>query len=106
MNRVLMTSDDRDAASQHENSIVVEVANQQAGWPIDEGQLQKAIHAVLVGEGLTRANISLAIVDNPTIHKLNRQFLEHDYATDVLSFVLDQDDGYVEGEIIASVEMA
>lgn len=101
-----MTTDDRDTASQHEHSIVVEVANQQAGWPIDEEQLQQAIHAVLAGEGLNRANISLAIVDNRTIHRLNRQFLEHDYATDVLSFVLDEDDGYVEGEIIASVEMA
>jgi probable rRNA maturation factor len=101
-----MTTDDRDAASQHEHSIIVEVANQQIGWLIDESQLQQAVHAVLAGESLNRANISLAIVDNRTIHELNRQFLQHDYATDVLSFVLDQGNGYVEGEIIASVEMA
>ena len=97
---------DRDTASQHEQSNVVEVVNQQAGWPIDESQLQQAVHTVLAGEGFDRANISLAIVDNTTIHKLNRQFLKHDYATDVLSFVLDHDHGYVEGEIIASAEMA
>lgn len=101
-----MTIDDRDAASQQENSIVVEVANQQIDWPIDEEQLQQGIHAVLAGEGLTRARISLAIVDNHVIHELNRQYLQHDYATDVLSFVLEQDTGYVEGEIIVSAEMA
>ena len=30
----------------------------------------------------------MAVVDDPTIHDLNRRFLRHDYPTDVLSFLL------------------
>ena len=41
----------------------------------------------------TSATISLAVVDDATIHELNRQYLDHDWPTDVLSFVLDEHDG-------------
>ena len=52
------------------------------------------------------AEISIAIVDDETIHDLNRRYLKHDYATDVLSFVLDRDEGHLDGEVIASAETA
>ncbi len=37
--------------------------------------------------GVASAEISLSVVDNARIHELNRRFLQHDYPTDVLSFV-------------------
>ena len=61
---------------------------------------------VLAEEGIQRATISLAVVDDPTIHDLNRRFLQHDYPTDVLSFVLDSGPGYVDGEVIVSADTA
>jgi probable rRNA maturation factor len=73
---------------------------------VNEAQLRQGICAVLMGEGFRRAHISLAIVDDLAIHELNRRFLKHDRPTDVLSFVLEQDNGFVEGEIIASAETA
>ena len=45
-------------------------------------------------------------VDDPTIHALNVQYLQHDYPTDVLSFVLEQTDNRVEGELIVSADTA
>ena len=57
-------------------------------------------------EGIRRATISLAIVDDATIRPLNARYLGHDYATDVLSFVLEQSDEELDGEIIVSAETA
>jgi probable rRNA maturation factor len=61
---------------------------------------------VLIAEGVREATISLAIVDDATIRPLNARYLGHDYATDVLSFVLEQTVGKLEGEIIVSAETA
>ena len=56
--------------------------------------------------GYDQASISLAIVDDPAIHELNRRYLSHDYVTDVLSFVLDSSEHCLEGEVIVSVDTA
>src|SRR5947209_17588936 len=42
------------------------------------------------------------------MHRLNRQYLQHDYPTDVLSFVLDQDARAksLDGQIIVSSDYA
>ncbi len=87
-------------------SISVSVANRQTALEVCEETLAAAVRQVLRGEGRGRAEISLAVVDNAEIHRLNRQFLQHDYPTDALSFVLADDDACLEGEIVVSAEMA
>jgi len=84
----------------------VAVANRQNVLAIDEDRLAQAVVRVLTDEGKTPAEVSLAVVDNEEIHRLNAQFLEHDYPTDALSFVLDEGPSGLEGEIIVSAEMA
>jgi len=85
----------------------IEISNNQALWPVDESRMCEAIRQIVDGEGVTSGSISFAIVDDATIHRLNRQYLNHDYATDVLSFVLEEDGkGHLEGEVIVSAEMA
>jgi probable rRNA maturation factor len=37
---------------------------------------------------------------------LNRRYLQHDYATDVLSFLLDSGSGWLDGEIVISADTA
>ncbi len=88
------------------HSTAVELANRQAKWPVNREQLCAAVRAVLSGENIEWAQISLVVVDDPTIHELNRRFLQHDEPTDVLSFVLEQNTGFVEGEIIISADTA
>ncbi|MCH5378251.1 MAG: rRNA maturation RNase YbeY [Planctomycetes bacterium] len=86
--------------------IEIEISNQQDAYPVDEPRLVSAAHRVLQGEGIRTGVISVAIVDDATIHELNRRYLQHDYATDVLSFVLEENEDHLEGEVIVSADTA
>ncbi|MDA0282410.1 MAG: rRNA maturation RNase YbeY [Planctomycetota bacterium] len=99
----------------------IEIANHQQSLAIDEVFVRQVVRRTLEIEQVASASISVAIVDNAQIHELNRQYLNHDYETDVLSFLLeeaidssmdksgDQPRGAgktIDGEIIISTEMA
>lgn len=84
----------------------IALSNQQSRHPIDEAQLTDAASAILQDSAYSSAAISLAVVDDKTIHELNRRHLEHDWPTDVLSFVLEDDGDYLEGEVIVSADTA
>ena len=75
--------------------------------PIDRGKMREIARAVLEGEAVKDYEISLAFVDNPTIHRLNKQYLNHDEPTDVLSFPYSAASAKkLEGELILGVEIA
>jgi probable rRNA maturation factor len=68
----------------------IAIASPQDVVPIDRKQMREIVRVVLEGEGVADAEISLAFVDNPTIHTLNKRYLDHDEPTDVLSFPLSE----------------
>lgn len=82
------------------------LANEQSHHAVDEPQLIAAVRAVLADTDYASAEISLAVVDDPTMHELNRRHLDHDYPTDVLSFALDDDGYHLAGEVIISADTA
>ena len=101
----------------------IEISNQQQSLPIDEAHLQEVVRRILAAEKVVEATISVALLDNEQIHALNRQYLDHDFPTDVLSFLLEvspEPEGdageptaaprgagkTLEGEILISAEMA
>jgi probable rRNA maturation factor len=84
----------------------IEVADQQTATDVDAALLERVAVAIVRDHGPSTCHISIAIVDDDTIHRLNRQFLQHDYATDVLSFVLERSSDLLEGEIVVSGETA
>ena len=67
----------------------IQIANQQASIPVNEAELMRFADATLHAERVAQAEISLAVVDDATIHEINRQHLQHDYPTDVISFLLN-----------------
>lgn len=89
-----------------EPSLRVLVADKQTSLTIDEARLIAAVESVLVDSSYLSASISVAVVDDPTIHALNVEFLAHDYPTDVLSFVLEDSPEGLEGELIVSADTA
>ena len=85
----------------------IAIASPQETVPLDRAALRQLARAVLDGEGVADAEISLAFVDNPTIHRLNRLYLQHDEPTDVLSFPLSEPDASrLAGELVIGALVA
>ena len=88
--------------------LTIEIADVKSVHAFDHARLKQAVCFVLESAGIHSAEISIAIVDDSRMHELNRQYLAHDYPTDVLCFVLERDEqaGTLDGEIIVSAEYA
>lgn len=85
----------------------IAIHSPQEDVPIDKGRLREIARAVLDGESVKDYEISLAFVDNPTIHRLNKQYLDHDEPTDVLSFPYSAANAKkLEGELVIGVQVA
>lgn len=85
----------------------IDVSDSQSRVAVDRAALGALVERVLRGEGIEAATISLAIVDDPTIHRVNRDHLNHDEPTDVVTFDLsDEGDDRLRGELVVSAETA
>src|SRR3954453_1824126 len=76
-------------------------------YALDFQAIKAAAAAVLEGEGVREAKVTLAFVDDAHIHRLNKQFLNHDEPTDVLTFpYTDAGAKKLEGEVVIGYEVA
>ncbi len=81
---------------------------------VSDRKLVDVVEATLRLHHVSKASISVALVDDPQIAELNAAHLSHDGPTDVLTFDLwdnkDRDggahDNCIEGEIVVSVDTA
>ena len=89
-----------------ESPYQVLLANEQSTLQLDEQMLSSAVRSVFQESLYQSASVSLALVDDPTMHELNRQYLDHDYPTDVLSFVLEDDGSHLQGQLVVSTDTA
>lgn len=73
-----------------------------------ESMLQTAVHESLQAHDIASSEISIAIVGDEQIHEINRQYLNHDYETDVITFDLGNhpENDSLQGEIVVSAETA
>ena len=74
---------------------------------IDKNKVRKLVKGILKTEK-KEAELNIVFLDNKKIRKINKTFLGHNYATDVLSFEYNGTSigNNITGEIIVSVEMA
>jgi probable rRNA maturation factor len=84
----------------------IDISNCQDTPTLNEQRLKQAAEAILRDAGIAHGELSIAIVDDATIHPLNRQYLGHDYPTDVLSFLLDRQGDHLDGEVVVSMDTA
>lgn len=74
---------------------------------VDLPLLENAISQTLALHELQSAEISVAIVSGPTMRRLNQQYLDHDFDTDVLSFCLSEpEDEKLLAQLIVSIDYA
>ncbi len=84
------------------------VANEQ-GQTVDEARLSRLATHVLEAEDVDdEAELSVLLVGSDHIRKLNARFAGDDYATDVLSFPMMEDDetSLLLGDVVICPEMA
>ena len=76
---------------------------------LPEADVRALVARILAGEGLAARGIGIVLADHAEVLRLNREYLDHDYETDVLSFSLDESgpaQGFVEGEVIVDLDTA
>ena len=69
-------------------------------------RIRSVIASVLSGESVRFNSIGIVLTDHETVLELNKTWLEHDYHTDVLSFLIEDDPDGMEGEVYVDVETA
>ena len=91
-------------------SVKLDVIDLQKRYPIEKNKIKKLVRYVLKVEKMDKndAELNVVFIDNKGIKEMNRNFLGHNYATDVLSFAYHEPsrENAITGEIIISVEMA
>jgi len=68
--------------------------------------VKAAMERALIAEGVKLADVGVALVDDETMQRTNREHLVHDYTTDVLTFPYGTEDGVLIGEIVISLPVA
>jgi probable rRNA maturation factor len=90
------------------SGIQVEVTDtQRVVASIDPSRLAGLVRRTLERENIYDAEISLFIVDDARIRQINREHLDHDWETDVITFPLSaESDDSLSGELVVSAETA
>lgn len=82
----------------------INIFNSSSSKLLPKSKIKDGILNTLIGENIDSAQIGIIYVDDNEIHRLNKEFLNHDYTTDVITFPLDEES--IEGEIYISVDTA
>lgn len=86
-------------------SLKIEIADQQL-LAVETGRLVEIASAILTDHGISLGELSIALVDDPTIREFNKKYLDHDWETDVISFVLEENEDSLSGQLIVSTDTA
>ena len=74
--------------------------------PVAEDELAAAVRFVLEREGVAEAEISVTLLPDAEIARLNREYLGHEGPTDVISFPLEGPGERVVGDVYVGAEQA
>jgi len=87
----------------------IHIFNDTTQKPIPRAKMRHVIERVLTGEKwhkkpIESASVNVILVDDVRIHAMNKEFLRHDYPTDIITFPLEEDE--IDGELYISLDTA
>jgi probable rRNA maturation factor len=87
----------------------IHIFNDTEHKPIPRAKMYRVIENVLSGEKwrgkpIASASVNVILVDDAKIHAMNKEFLHHDYPTDIITFPLEEDT--IDGELYISLDTA
>jgi len=86
--------------------VTVELVWEVEERPAADELLRAAVQAALAHGGEPGRQVSLALVDDPTLAELHGRFLDDPSVTDVMSFLLGEGQDGPWGEVVVSVDRA
>lgn len=88
---------------------MIEILNRQHRYPVDQRKIYALLKKLVKHYKLRNPALTLVLANNKAVRDLNRQYLNKDAPTDVLSFPIHEkvpDGGFYFGDIIISVPLA
>lgn len=69
-------------------------------------EIRRAVRTAAELRGFVKGRIGVLVTDDETIREINLRHLDHDYATDVISFTYGRSATALEGELVVSLDTA
>ena len=101
-----MSTINEEAFYHDRQSFSVDVINEQDDIEIDEEKIKFICSKIISDAGFRTGHLGVVLTDNTTIRVLNREYLEHDCPTDVISFGLELTEEHLEADVVVSAEVA
>jgi len=91
-----------------EDSFLLEILDEQDYFVADIEKIRLICEKILDDFSIQSGRLGIILVDNDTIQQYNRDFLQHDYPTDVISFPIEdrRGEGHLEAEVLACTQVA
>lgn len=85
-------------------SLIINTFNESGAKFLPWKKISNIVETILKSEGKKEANVNIIVLDDNQIHEMNKEYLSHDYPTDVISFILEE--APLDGEVYISVDTA
>ncbi len=71
---------------------------------VSQTKMKQWIKSIVEAEGFTLGTVSYVLCSDEYLLQMNKQYLDHDYYTDILTFDNSESDTEIEGDIFISLE--
>lgn len=71
---------------------------------VSQMKMKQWIKSIVEAEGFTLGTVSYVLCSDEYLLQMNKQYLDHDYYTDILTFDNSESDTEIEGDIFISLE--